>query len=304
MSETLVEHGNPGGFARRLAWRARSRAALAMVVSAVCVYIPFQFPVFRGDGRLLVGLLVAASLSGGLARHWLGASRAAAVGAASERRVAKVLRSLNPVALLHSVDLRAGGDADHLVLGPWLVTVETKTGAGPVRYTDGKLYVGARQLRGDPLAQCRRQARAARKDVGSFCDAIVCVVDMENKPFTHNHVTVCSLRDLPGEIRKLTSRVSASAARTHAQRLAPRTSTVHAPLPDRRPGQNTSNTDTAPRSPASSQIRPFPDPSRNQSHPPTPGVTDRTFHPGTHNEEKLGNVPFSRKFRAQRQLPR
>lgn len=296
MAERRVEHGTPGGFARRLAWRARGRAALAAAVSAAFVYGSFQLPALRGDARLLLICLVVASLSGGLARHWWGAARAASVGATSERRVARELRSLQPVALLHSVDLRAGGDADHLLLGPWLVTVETKTGAGMVRYTDGKLYVGTRPLKGDPLAQCRRQARAARSEVGSFCDAIVCVVDMENRPFTQNHVTVCSLRDLPGVIRSLTSRVSASAALAHAQRLAPRTSTLHdAPL-DQSPTQPTAAPHPASRASHPSTSRPFPGRGPSSRSYETV-VRDKTLHHDAYNEARLGDTPVSRKFR-------
>lgn len=296
MAERPVEHGTPGGFARRLAWRARARTALAAAVSAALVYGSFQFPALYADTRLLLICLVAASLAGGLARHWWGAARAAAVGATSERRVAQELRSLKPVALLHSVDLRAGGDADHLLLGPWLATVETKTGAGPVRYTDGKLYVGNRPLKGDPLAQCRRQARAARAEVGSFCDAIVCVVDMENRPFTQNHVTVCSLRDLPGVIRSLSNRVSDVAALTHAQRLAPRTSTLHDAPPDQSHSQRSATSQTVSRASTSPTTRPFPGRGPS-SRSYTTGVRDKTLHQDAQNEAHLGDVPVSRKFR-------
>ena len=303
VAERRVEHGTPGGFARRLAWRARGRTALAAVVAAVFVYGPFQVSALRGDSRLLLVCLVVASLAGGLARHWWGAARAASVGATSERRVARELRALKPVALLHSVDLRAGGDADHLLLGPWVVTVETKTGTGPVRYTDGKLYVGNRPLKGDPLAQCRRQARAARDEVGSFCDAIVCVVDMENRPFTQNHVTVCSLRDLPGVIRSLSTRVSDSAALTHAHRLAPRTSTLHDVAPDQPKNQRTATSQSVSRASAPPSARPFPGRGPSSRAYATE-VRDKTLRNDALNEAQLGDVPVSGKFRPRRRPSR
>lgn len=299
VAERRVEHGTPGGFARRLAWRARGRTAVAVVVAAVFVYGPFRFSALREDARVLLVCLVVASLAGGLARHWWGAAKAASVGAASERRVARELRALKPVALLHSVDLRAGGDADHLLLGPWVATVETKTGAGLVRYTDGKLYVGNRPLKGDPLAQCRRQARAARDEVGSFCDAIVCVVDMENRPFTQNHVTVCSLRDLPGVVRSLATRVSDTAALAHAQRLAPRTSTVHDAAPDQARNQRTSPPRPVSRTSAPPSARPFPGRGPSSRAYATE-VRDKTLGNDTLNEAQLGEVSVSRKFRPRR----
>jgi hypothetical protein len=205
--------------------------------------------------------------------------------------------------LLHSVDLCAGGDADHLLLGPWLATVETKTGAGLVRYTDGKLYVGTRPLKGDPLAQCRRQALAARAEVGSFCDAIVCVVDMENRPFTQNHVTVCSLRDLSGVISALASRVSDTAAREYAQRMASRTSTLHDAPRDHSRTQSASAPGRPAPAPLFSAPRSFPDRGPS-SHSYETKDTDKTLHRGSSNEVHLGDVPTSRKFRPRRRSSR
>jgi len=275
--------GTPGGFARKLSWRYRLRASASAFAATVPLFTLYQFDFLRADTRVMLALLVASSVAGGLARHWWGSARAASVGSRSERRVAERLVALSPVGLLHSVDLHAGGDADHLLLGPWLTLVETKTGAGSVSYRAGKLFVGRKPLLGDPLAQCRRQAAAARKEAGSFCDAVVCVVDMVNAPFEHDRVTVCSLADLPSVIARLPHRLDSAQALNIARRLSDRTSTVH----ERRPGSNT----------PPDAARPASRPAFRSSQRNTPPVADITSQKNASNKVPLGDTAHPRKLR-------
>jgi hypothetical protein len=120
----------------------------------------------------------------------------ASIGASSERRVAKHLAASGVSVVLNGAMIGAGGDADHIVLGPSLLVVETKTGYGAVRYASSTLYAGSRAIPGDPVAQVNRQARTLGRQLGSYINAVVCVVDMVGPPFTVGRTTICSLGDL------------------------------------------------------------------------------------------------------------
>ncbi len=223
--------GKPGGYASHLALQARLRAAALMLVASGAGLFGFtrSASLAAGGTTAMIPtffLAVAVALVA-VARTFWGRAAAAAVGARSERRVASVLARLHQTAVLHSVDLKAGGDSDHLLLGPKLVSVETKTGAGKVSYDGGKLYVGSKALRGDPVAQCRRQALAARDLLGTYCDAVVCVVDMTNSPFQVSSVVVCSLNDLSSVIGRFQDRIRPDQAWARAVELAPNCSTLH-----------------------------------------------------------------------------
>ena len=124
-------------------------------------------------------------------------------GASAEKAVAKSLASLRIKHVLHSVDLSAGGDADHIVVGETLAVVETKTGRGYVRADGSKLYAGSKTLPGSPVSQAKNQARAVRKKTGVWATAVVCVTNMDNEPFRHQDVIVCSMRDLPETLRQV-----------------------------------------------------------------------------------------------------
>jgi hypothetical protein len=141
-------------------------------------------------GLCLLGALIAAE------RDRVAFYRAR-IGARSERRVAKVLASTQPVALANSLLLGAGGDADHVIIGPHLAVVETKTGRGPVTFSHGRLRVGERYFVGDPIRQVTRQAAAVHRLTGVHTAAIVCIVDATTPPFTQGSTTICSLDDLP-----------------------------------------------------------------------------------------------------------
>lgn len=228
--ETFVA-GKPGGYASLLARRARLKTLAALSIVSLCLWFSYanrsSFASSGVSSYLAPAALIAASISGALARLWWGKAAAASVGARSEKIVARALYNQSPVAILHSVDLKAGGDADHMVLGPKLVVIETKTGSGVVSYKDGKLYVGNKALRGDPIAQCRRQALAAKKVLGTYCEAVVCVVNMSNSPFTVGSVTVASSVDLSSVFAGFQDRLRPDVAWARALELAPQCSTIH-----------------------------------------------------------------------------
>jgi hypothetical protein len=129
--------------------------------------------------------------------------------------VANTLLGLHPIGLLNSTLLGAGGDADHIVVGPGLVVIETKTGRGSTRYDGKQMFVGNHAIPGNPVSQVQRQARALRQMLGGYIDAVVCIVDMTNPPYRAETTMVCSLADLPGVIKALPNHLSDE----HASRI-------------------------------------------------------------------------------------
>jgi len=129
-------------------------------------------------------------------------------GASAEKAVAESLASLRIKHVLHSVDLSAGGDADHIILGPVCAVIETKYAKGNVTSVPGGLAASGRKLPRDPVSQARRQAAALRRVSGVWSEAVVCMTGMTNKPFKDGDVIVCSLKDLPGVIDTLSRPLS------------------------------------------------------------------------------------------------
>ena len=206
-----TENKKAGGYAASLAAAAAVRALGAYLMA------------IGGTAAALVAAQAhhtTAMVAGGVFAlfGWVLASRAksqyqkAAIGARSERRVARALRQLRPVALANSLLLGAGGDADHVVVGPWLCVVETKTGRGRVRWQGGHLVAGTRTIPGNPLAQARAQSTQVTRLTHEYCDAIVCVPDMTNPPFVQDGVTVCSLADLRRVVTALRPRLDSNDA--------------------------------------------------------------------------------------------
>lgn len=221
-----VTYGTAGGHATKLAAVALARAvgwALVALTSAVVVaatlygFVDRSFSVLDlafGAGAL-AGLIVAwAQVQTSRDKY-----RKANVGARSERRVAKAIAATKPAAVLHSCLLGAGGDADHIVLGPVAVVVETKTGGGKVRWQNGTIVAGRRTIPGDAVAQVGRQVRALGNTIGLPVRAVICVPDMKNKPFQVAGTVVCSVRDLPGVLVSFPNVVSGNDARTIAADL-------------------------------------------------------------------------------------
>lgn len=173
---------------------------------------------------------VAASL--GARSEWIRRSKAA-IGARSERRVAREIEHLGCSAVIHGALLGAGGDADHIVVGPALAVIETKTGRGNVAWSDGRLLAGRRAIPGNPVAQVRRQAAALGRRAGVRPMAVVCVPDMEGRPFMVDEVTVCSLASLSAVLRAAPTVLDPSGAERVVAALAqrPELPTPAAPAP-------------------------------------------------------------------------
>lgn len=233
--ERMKIYGQPGGYAGTLARRALTRGAVFQVPGLAAGAAALAALVSAGpDGSPpwpLIAVLAALAAAGTIAArpHWDAASRAL-VGRRSELRVARSLRRSRAHAVVHGALLGAGGDADHVVLGPAAVVVETKTGSGTVRVgRDGRIEThrsvqsgsGAGQHRrrtipGDPAGQAARQARQLGRAVGQHAYAVVCIPDMANAPLRNGDVIVCSARDLPKVIDALPATVDEGTALTYA----------------------------------------------------------------------------------------
>lgn len=211
--------GTPGAHASHLGRRHLLRCAAGAAGVAGGILIALAGLGHPGYGAAaLIGLGVALAGSYLAQQAWVKAQKAFA-GARSERRVGAVLNGLGARTVLHGTMLGAGGDADHVVLGPILAVVETKTGRGPVRATGGRLVVNGRKLPGDPVGQAKRQAAAAGKRARRHAAAVVCVVDMTGAPFQSNGVTVCGLTNLTQVLGQLPRPVDPHAHQLFLQSL-------------------------------------------------------------------------------------
>lgn len=167
-------------------------------------------------------LAVAAASAAVTATAHRRASRAWA-GVVSEAKVWWRLRSVPAAAQVHGADLGAGGDADHILLGPVAVVVETKTGYGRVVCGPGSMTAGGRVIPGDPVRQAVRQAAALSRILGGvWVDAVVCVVGMRGEPFRVDGAWVCGLDDLKDLILRLPRRIDRRRAVAAAESIAAR----------------------------------------------------------------------------------
>jgi hypothetical protein len=166
---------------------------------------------------VLVGV---AALAAAFARHASTGVGRALRGVRAEEQVAAVLRRTGARQVVHGALLGAGGDADHVVLGPYLAVIESKSGDGHVRVDDRGLHVESRLVPGNPVSQARRQAAALGRIVGGFSDAIVCVTGMTNPPVRVGNTIVCSARDLKAVVAGLNHRIGSDLADTVAHRAA------------------------------------------------------------------------------------
>jgi len=212
---TLV-YGNPGGYASTLARRATWQAVVSIIcalstVWAVYILGGFTKPYLPHIALLAIGLIgLLISLIGARSAH-THVTRAR-IGVTSERRVAATLGNSDSTYLFNGCVVGPGGDADHIIVGPHLVVVETKTGYGQVYSDSSGLVAGHRRIPGNPVHQVNRQAYAVGRLANTYATPIVCVVDMTNPPFTVGPTTVCSLADLPAAIAAAPSPLTDSAA--------------------------------------------------------------------------------------------
>jgi len=170
--------GTPGGYAFTLGFK-RSLKSVGFFAGAFSLGAGSIF-LFLNDSvpQLILMFLAASSFACFFyARNLWGDAQKAFAGARSEKRASSVILKTKPDFLMNSVLLGAGGDADHIVLGPKLVVIETKTGRGKVSYKDGVMRAGTKKIPGDPVAQANRQALALSKESNTFASAIVCVTE-------------------------------------------------------------------------------------------------------------------------------
>ena len=197
----MVVLGRPAAYARRLQRRALVRSAVSIVVAAlgaaVVLGVPGEFPTVRLNvtGAVAVTVTVTALLA---RERFAVAARKAGVGITSEKRVAQALSRIDGLeAVVHGALIGAGGDADHIALGPVCVVIETKTGKGAVSQDrSGALRVGRRTIPGDPVAQVARQAQALQRHVGYQVTPLVCIPDATGEPRQMRGVWVCNTRQL------------------------------------------------------------------------------------------------------------
>lgn len=196
---------HPGSFVRSRQYKMALWYVLTLVGAVVSLYLFVR----RGPARLLdkdllsilfLGVVIAGTLRLKVITRSFWRLEA---GASSEVQVGRLLERSKLGVVLHGMELGAGGDADHIVIGETVAVVETKTGRGHVRADGSKLYAGTKMLPGSPVSQAKNQARALRKKTGVWATAVVCVTRMENEPFRHQDVVVCSMRDLPDTLRQV-----------------------------------------------------------------------------------------------------
>jgi hypothetical protein len=94
------------------------------------------------------------------------------------------------------------GDIDHVVLGPWLVAVETKFGRGDLRLDDrGRLLVDGRLLPRDPIGQARTNARMLSRHLGWDVSALLVVSEGSGPAFAADGVVVSPRSGLGAVLR-------------------------------------------------------------------------------------------------------
>lgn len=221
-------YGSPGAYVATMARKAAGRALLSALVAVAGVVLFFAVGSFSALGAGgLKGVTAIASLvavGGGALNAYEAWTRSqkASIGLRSERQVGKVLDSSGATAVVHGALLGAGGDADHVVLGPVLAVIETKTGHGQVRADAQGLVVGDRRIVGDPLKQAQRQAAALRRLAGGgWVDAVVCIPGMRNPAFQTSRTWVCSLDDLPKVLAQLPRNLPPDRALALAHQILP-----------------------------------------------------------------------------------
>lgn len=123
-------------------------------------------------------------------------------GVGAEKRAAAALNDTSCYAVVHNVELGSAttGDVDHVVVGPPLAVVETKTGSGRLtlqlhRDGDGgrrRLVLDGQPIPGGPLEQAATKAGELSRLLDQPVDPVVCIVNAEGGPVEVAGTTVCS----------------------------------------------------------------------------------------------------------------
>ena len=224
--------GSTGVHARFLRAKERRAFAVWLAVAAGALVVPalaFLLGV-RGIPVLVVGALglVVASAGWGLADRSRVRVRQLGAGIRAEELTASRLERLPVTAVVHDV-LLSKGDVDHVLLGPVCVAVETKYGQGSVVISGGKVHVGRKVLRGDPISQARRSADLVARSIGVPCLPLLVISGASGPPQLHAGVWVLSPDHLPNVIGSLPQVVDPVTARNAAVRLHEKTQQRAAP---------------------------------------------------------------------------
>jgi hypothetical protein len=206
MTTTIL--GTPGRYASKLQHAAFAKIVICTIGLLLAFGGGFVTLQTTGSTRIVVAIVaaLAAVFSMSLLSTYKTLYAKTSSGANAEKKVAKELRRLGPHALVHGATFGSNADIDHIVLGPCLVSIETKYGRGPVSINSAsKLCCGRKIMYGDPLAQAKRNASRVSKASRSVSAAVLVVVDATGPPQQINGVWVCSLRDLGAVLKTLPS---------------------------------------------------------------------------------------------------
>lgn len=191
--------GKPARHARKMLRGARIR----LVAGAGAAAAGLTSAMLSESTAVTIAAFLLLAAGGATVQHNNVRQKQISAGVRSEARVAKVIERSGAAAVVHGGDVGRGGDADHIVLGPGVAVVETKTGRGHVRVTGGKLRAGKKTLPGDPVRQVRRQASGLAAIAQQAAHPIICIPDMTNPPQREGEVVICSLADLPRVLANL-----------------------------------------------------------------------------------------------------
>ena len=194
----ITVYHTPAPHASKLASAAFGRTVAGFGAAGATAAVGYLFI----PGALLFWLPVAIALIG-VGMFYKDQWGKARVGVQSEVKVAKTLAKSNCAqVLINSAMLGAGGDADHVLLGPVAVVVETKTGFGKIRVKDGRVYSGNRIVGKNEVEQVSRQATKLSRILGGIPVAkIICVADGKGKPIQTGGVWVCNADDISAVVK-------------------------------------------------------------------------------------------------------
>lgn len=198
MTSTLVI-GRTAHHARGLAGAAFRRMALAALAAGLLLLAALLL--YRIGSPLLPVVAVVGIPFAVAAAAQFSAARVkylqARVGVAAEETVARALARLGGEVLLNGVLLGAG-DIDHVLLGPWVLSVETKHARGKFTIDSaGRLRVGRRLLPRDPIGQASRNAEMLSRRLGVPVSALLVLSEADGRPLRIRDVWVLGTSSLP-----------------------------------------------------------------------------------------------------------
>jgi hypothetical protein len=143
----------------------------------------------------------------------------ARVGVVAEETVARALARLGGEVLLNGVLLGAG-DIDHVLLGPWALSVETKHARGKFTVdSTGRLRVGRRPLPRDPIGQASRNAEMLSRRLGVPVSALLVLSEAAGQPVRVRDVWVLGTSSLPQVTAQLPRSIAPGRARAYTASL-------------------------------------------------------------------------------------